>query len=140
MFYLFLFFFSRLVVSDCLQPHGLYSTRLPCPWDFPGKNTGVGCHFLLQGIFLTQGLNLGLLHFRQILYLLSHLVKYRSNVVTQLCPLLGFKTISGFLRVFASRPASPQRTRPCTACLPLVPPGWAAPILPPCSLGSSQVA
>ena len=68
MFYLFLFFFSRLVVSDSLQPHGLYSTRLHCPWDFPGKNTGVGCHFLLQRIFLTQGLNLGLLHYRQILY------------------------------------------------------------------------
>ena len=29
--------------------------RLLCPWDFPGKNTGVGCHFLLQGIFATQG-------------------------------------------------------------------------------------
>ena len=36
--------------------------RLLCPWDSPGKNTGVGCHFLLQGIFLTQGLNLNLLH------------------------------------------------------------------------------
>ena len=34
----------------------------------PGKNTGVGCHSLLQGIFLIQGLNLGLLHCRQILY------------------------------------------------------------------------
>ena len=33
-----------------------------CPWDFPGKNTGVGCHFLLQGIFLTQGLNPCLFH------------------------------------------------------------------------------
>ena len=32
-----------------------------CPWDSPGKNTGVGCHFLLQGIFPTQELNLGLL-------------------------------------------------------------------------------
>ena len=42
-------------------------TRLLCPWDPPGKNTGVGCHFLLQGIFLTQGS-----HFRQILYHLSH--------------------------------------------------------------------
>jgi len=38
----------------------------------PGKNTGVGCHFLLQGIFLTQGLNLGLPHWRQTLYPLSH--------------------------------------------------------------------
>ena len=36
--------------------------RLLCPWDFPGKNTGVGCHFLLHRIFLTQGLNLCLLH------------------------------------------------------------------------------
>ena len=35
------------------------------PWDSPGKNTGVGCHFLLQGIFLTQGSNPGLLHCRQ---------------------------------------------------------------------------
>ena len=43
------------------------------PWrHFPGKNTGVGCHFLLQGIFLTQGLNPGLLHCRQILYHLYH--------------------------------------------------------------------
>ena len=47
-------------------------TRLLCPWDFPGKNTGAGCHFLLQGIFLTQGLNPGLLYCRQMLYRLSH--------------------------------------------------------------------
>ena len=43
-----------------------------CPWDFPGKNTGAGCHFLLQGIFPTQRSNLGLLHCRQILHHLSH--------------------------------------------------------------------
>ena len=42
---------------DSLRPHGLY-TRLLRPWDFPGKNTGVGCHFLLQEICPTQGLNL----------------------------------------------------------------------------------
>ena len=42
------------------------------PWNSPGKNTGVGCHFILQGIFLTQGLNLGLLNCRQILYQMSH--------------------------------------------------------------------
>ena len=41
--------------------------QLPCPWDFPGKNTGLGCHFLLQGIFPTQGWNLGLPHCRQML-------------------------------------------------------------------------
>ena len=46
------------VESDSLQPHGLLSARLLCPWDFPGKNTGVGCRVLLQGIFLTQRWNL----------------------------------------------------------------------------------
>ena len=46
--------------------------RFLCPWYFSGKNTGVGCYSLLQGIFLTQGSNLGLLHCRQILYHLSH--------------------------------------------------------------------
>ena len=44
---------------------------LLCPWDYPGKNTEVGCHFLLQRIFLTQGSNQHLLHCWQILYLLS---------------------------------------------------------------------
>ena len=36
------------VVSDSVRPHRRQPTRLPCPWDSPGKNTGVGCHFLLQ--------------------------------------------------------------------------------------------
>ena len=45
---------------------------LLCPWDFPGNNTGVGCHCLLQRIFPTQGLNPGLLHCRQTVYCLSH--------------------------------------------------------------------
>ena len=36
------------VVSDSVRPHRLQPTRLPHPWDSPGKNTGVGCHFLLQ--------------------------------------------------------------------------------------------
>ena len=45
----------KLLVSDSLQPYGLQPARLLCPWDFPGKNTGVGCHALLRGIFLTQG-------------------------------------------------------------------------------------
>ena len=39
---------SGPVESDSLWPHGLQPARLLCPWDFPGKNTGVGCHFLLQ--------------------------------------------------------------------------------------------
>ena len=46
-------------MSDSLWPHGLQPTRLLCPWDSPGKNTGVGCHALRQGIFPTQGLNFG---------------------------------------------------------------------------------
>ena len=49
-------------------------TRLLCPWDFQGKNTRVGSHSLLQGIFPTQGLNPGFLHCRQILYQLSYKV------------------------------------------------------------------
>ena len=56
------------VISDSLQPHGLLPARPLRPWNFPGKNTGVGCHFLLQGIFPTQGSNLGLLRGRWILY------------------------------------------------------------------------
>ena len=56
-----------LVANSCstlLQLHGLQSARLLCPWDFPGKNTGVVCHFLLQGIFEAQGLNPSLLHWQ----------------------------------------------------------------------------
>ena len=48
-----------------LRLHGLQPARLLWPWNFPHKNTGVGCHFLLQGIFLTQGSNLCLLRFLQ---------------------------------------------------------------------------
>jgi len=56
---------------DCSLP----GYRLPGyggPWGFPGKNTGVGCHFLLQGIFPTQGSNPGLPQCKQMLYPLSH--------------------------------------------------------------------
>ena len=56
------------VMSDSLQPHGLQPTRLPCPGNFTGKNTGVGCHFLHQGVFPTQGLDLSLPHCRRRLY------------------------------------------------------------------------
>ena len=56
-------------MANSLQPRGLQPARLLCPWDSPDQNTGVGCHFLLQGVFLTQGLSPGLLRCRQILYL-----------------------------------------------------------------------
>ena len=59
-------------MSDSLQPHGLQPARILCPWNSPGESTGVGCHSLLQGIFPTQGSNLGLPHCRQILYHLKH--------------------------------------------------------------------
>ena len=64
-----------LVAQSCptlSRAHGWQPTRLLCPWDSLGKNTGGGCHFLLQGIFLPQGLSLGLLHCRQVLYHLSY--------------------------------------------------------------------
>ena len=63
---------SHSVMSNSLRPHGLQPTRLLRPWDFPGKSTGMGCHFLLQGIFPTQGSNPSLPHCRQMLYSLSH--------------------------------------------------------------------
>ena len=57
-------------MTDSLRPHGLWPARLLCPWNPPGKNAGMGRYFLLH-FFLTQGLNPGLLHCRQILYHLS---------------------------------------------------------------------
>ena len=63
---------SHSVVPDSVQPRGLQPARPLCPWDPPNKNTGVGCHFLFQEIFPTQGSNTGLPHCRQTLYHLSH--------------------------------------------------------------------
>ena len=57
----------RVSCANSLPSHG-WPTKLLCPWDFPAKNTGAGCHSLLQGIFLTQGSKSHLLHCRQILY------------------------------------------------------------------------
>ena len=48
---------SCSVMSNSLRPHGLEPTRHLCLWDFPGKNIGVGCHFILQGIFQTKRSN-----------------------------------------------------------------------------------
>ena len=62
------------LVQTLLWPHEPgWPTRFFCPWDSPGKTTGMGCHFLLPGIFLTQGLNQCLLPWRRILY---HCVTY----------------------------------------------------------------
>ena len=82
---------SRSVVSD-LATQWTLVWQAPRPWGSLGRNTGVGCHFLLQRIFPTQGLNLALLHCRQILYPLSHLgsscVSDMKVKVTQSCPTL----------------------------------------------------
>ena len=57
------------VAQSCptLRPHGLQPASLLCVRDFPGENTGAGCHFLLQGIVLTQRLNLSFLHLSSVL-------------------------------------------------------------------------
>ena len=62
-----------LVAQSCptLETPWTVARQAPLSWDFPGKNTAVGCHFLLQGISWTQGSNPGLLHSRRILYQLS---------------------------------------------------------------------
>ena len=76
------------VVSKSVRCYGLQSARLLCPWDSPGKNTGVGGHDLLPGIFSTQGSSPHLMHLLicwQILYPLSHLenpsVQFSRSVV-----------------------------------------------------------
>ena len=60
------------VMSDSLRPCGLLPTRLLRPWNFPGKNTGVCCRFLLQGIFPSQGSNPHLRHWQVNSLPLSH--------------------------------------------------------------------
>ena len=79
---------SRSVKSDSLWPYGLQPARLLCPWDSPGKNTGVGCRTLLQGIFPTKGSHWDLLHCRQILYGMSYKLvslSFISNASNPLC-------------------------------------------------------
>ena len=70
---------------------------LLCPWDSPGKNTGMDCHFLLQRIFPTQGSNPGPLHCRQILYHLSYWVKGSYRLNSQFIYYLGSSITSLFL-------------------------------------------
>ena len=79
------------VVSHSLWPHRLWPIRLLCPCDFPGNKTGVGCHYLLQGILPSQGLNLCLLHWLtdssplspsfSILFHIPHILNHCLNVV-----------------------------------------------------------
>ena len=72
--------FSYVVVVQLLSPVQLfvalwtikYPTRVLYPWVFPGQNTGLSCHFLLQGIYLAQGSNLHLLHWQMNSLLLNY--------------------------------------------------------------------
>ena len=94
--------FSCYGVSSSLDPPGLQPTCLFCPWYFPGKNAGVGCHFLLWGIFPIQGSNPPLLHWQAGSLPLSHLgiymfiykatwpqvVSVQFHSVAQSCPTL----------------------------------------------------
>ena len=94
---------SYSVVSNSLLPHGSMvanpqqPSRLLCPWNSPGKNTGVGCHSLLQRIFPTKGSNPGL-HCRQILYHLSH----REPTWDRIQPLI--RRATGFLMLITFPP------------------------------------
>ena len=70
---------SRSVVSDPQQPHGLQPSRLYHPWDIPGKSTGVGCHFLLQNRCIVD------IKFRFVIYFhLIHLSVYVNLYLTHI--------------------------------------------------------
>ena len=80
-----LFCYCCLVTMSCLTllwPPRTVACHAPCPWDSPGKNTGVGCHFLLQGIFPTQESNACLLHWQTGSLPLNHLGS-RTLQITQ---------------------------------------------------------
>ena len=71
---------SHLVVSDSFRLHGLLPTRLLCPWNFSDKNAEASCHFLLQGIFTTQGSNPHFLHWQVDSLPVSHLaISYNTK-------------------------------------------------------------
>ena len=93
---------SRSVVSDSCDP--MDCRHLPCSsihGIFPGKSTGVGCHFLLQRIFPTQGMNPGLLHCRQMLYCLSH---HLSGKLRKILPIETIHVSTVYSRQESSHP------------------------------------
>ena len=92
------------------------ATRLLHPWNFPGKSKGVGCHFLLQGIFLTQGSNPGILNCRQILYCLSHQGITTTTIIALIKKWLTFTSVQFSHSVVSDslQPSGLQHTRlPC---------------------------
>ena len=110
-------------MTDSLLPCGLWPTRLLSPWGFPGKTTGVGCHFLLHGIFPTQGLNphlLRLLLGRRILYHWvtweALLLPYSSSIWRILC------WIESNLLSMISLVSQRKKTKLAQSCLTLCDP------------------
>ena len=94
---------SHSVVSDSLWPRGLWPTRRLCPWDSLGKNTGMGCPALLQGIFLTQGSNLHLfclLHWQvgSLPLVLPGIPP--THIHTMLCPSISFSVFDNYKQYF----------------------------------------
>ena len=86
------------VVQSCFQPHWLYPAWILSSWDFPGKNTGVGCSFLLQEIAPTQGSKSCLLHWQTDSLPLIHLGKPRTPIEITKC---------SHSEKFLSKPSSP---------------------------------
>ena len=114
---------SHSIVSYSLWLPGLQPPRLLCPWDFPGKNTELGCHFLLQGIFQTQGSDPHLLSWRRIPYPLSHqgspilVTAFYQTCLLSHITFLSFAlvTLSSFLKEGKSESHSVVSTTPWTA-------------------------
>ena len=102
--------FSCSVMSNSLWHHGLWSTKLFCPQNFPSKNTGVGFHYFLQGIFPIQLSNQGLLHYRHIIYQLSH-----QGIYAYMCHMYIYISSVKFSHAVVSdslRPHESQHARP----------------------------
>ena len=116
-------------MSSSVRPYRPELTRPLCLWDSPGKNTGVGCHFLLQGIFLTRGSNPGLLHCRRILYQLRYQGSTRIlewvviSFSTASSPTPGFEPVSLAYPALTGRFFTPSATwKPwvCSLCANLL--------------------
>ena len=103
-------------MSNSLWPYWLEPARLLCPWDSPGKNTGVGCCTLLQGIFLTQGLNSCLLKILYCRWILYHWATGETPSLSHLTPNTGlWESVIVFLKlrillVTVQHPPSPSHT------------------------------
>ena len=99
------------------DPMDCSSARLLCPWDSSGENTGVGRHFLPQGVFPTQDTNLGLSHCRRTLYRLSHQEACPISGASQVARALG-EWGAGFPTVGPSSPPTSQGGSPSLCWIP----------------------